>query len=101
MDITEILKCVTELTGVGLAGLVVIVGYFLGRLVINLGRNHLEHMEKAYDKLTESVDLAARAQEISSKAQEMQTDLIRLQSIALTVNTSALQALRDLIERKT
>jgi len=87
MDITMILESVTQLTGIGLAGLVLVVGYLLGKMIINLGRNHLEHMQKSYDALAGSIDR-------STTAQETQVELTRAQTEVLKANTDTLEALR-------
>lgn len=91
MDITMILEAVTQLTGVGLAGLVLVVGYLLGKMVVNLGRNHLEHMQKSYDALAGSIDRSATAQ-------EAQAELTRAQTEVLKTNTRTLEALRMSID---
>jgi len=87
MDITMILESVTQLTGIGLAGLVLVVGYLLGKMIINLGRNHLEHMQKSYDALAGSINR-------STIAQETQVELTRAQTEVLKANTDTLKALR-------
>jgi len=91
MDITTILEGVTQLTGVGLAGLVLVVGYLLGKMVVSLGRNHLEHMQKSYDALAGSIDRSATAQ-------ETQAELTRAQTEVLKTNTRTLEALRISID---
>jgi hypothetical protein len=93
MNFADILRCLADLTGIGLAGLIVVVGYMLTRQFIVLERNHMSHMEKSYDQLTDTVGRLANAQEAT-------VEVARAQCTALEMNTSTLRAMRDLLELK-
>lgn len=88
----DLLKTLADLGGLGVLALFLIIGFFLARSglalvkdqVIPLVRNHLEHMEESYNKMSENLerhtdvlDSMRMVQEAQAASLESHTELTR------------------------
>ncbi len=80
----DLLKTLADLGGLGVLGLFLIIGFFVVRMglglfrdqILPLVRNHLEHMEESYDKMSDSLEKHADAIEGMSQVVAAQATAI-------------------------